>query len=941
MWIFTLSAVRPLWANSGKIIGWVFDAETGDGIIGANVYLENTTIGAATDLDGMFFISNIPPGQYNLIVQMIGYNQLKVEKLRVEAGESQKLELTLHPQALKSDEVVVEARLLKNNEASLLKARQKALTISDAISAEAISRNGSANAAEAMNAVTGASVVGGKYLLIRGLGDRYSGAMLNGAQLPSSDPDRKAVQMDLFPANLLENIVTIKTFTPDKPAEFSGGMVNVATRSYPERLTIRFSTGTSLYLSSAFSSDYLTIPYVSRNWLGFPQFYLPSELAGSPDIPNYIQSRRDKNLAQKLDRLSKVFSPVMSPQNNNLPVNQNYNFSIGNQTRLWNMPVGYLASITYGRSYKMYEDGRVGRWRLYSNVNDAEHLTNEYFWNDQKGEEEIRGGGLFTLNFKPAAPHEFTSNLLYTRSGISEARYISGSFPRDLDEDQIYETRALKYTERELFNFQQMGEHHLRIFGKSKLKWLFSYTRSSQNEPDFRFFTDHYSVEEGEYGKDTTYSIAVNLYPRPSRYFRSLKERANNFKLDYSIPARFWGEISGSFQIGGAFNKKRRNFREYIFRYRSIAAKYNGNPIEFFGEQAGIIAEDTSKNIYTFGNVIVDESEARGNYDGELGIQAYYGMLEVPLSHSLKFVGGVRYEHTKVSVLSQDPNQDEGKLQNVSWLPSANLIYALGDAANLRLAYSQTIARPTLREMAPYVSQDFVNDYFFIGNPNLKLTEIRNFDFRMEWFTRPGEIMALSIFAKKFKNPIERVILTDNGSVQYKNVNNAQLAGMELEVRKQLDFISQKLDAFQFGGNLTLIQSRVKIPLSELQAIRVLDPDADDSRELQGQSPYLLNLDFSYKNSGWGTFIGMHYNVFGKRLASVNFGASPAVYEMPRHSLNLSIKQPLHKNLSLKIGIKNLLNAKYREIQEFKGREYIVREYSYGRSLSLGIGYSY
>ncbi|MCB0258309.1 MAG: carboxypeptidase-like regulatory domain-containing protein, partial [Calditrichaeota bacterium] len=266
--------------DSGTITGQLVDAQTGDPLIGANVLIDGTLLGASTDLDGLFVVTGVPAGTYTIVVDYVGYAQTRIEAVEVKAGESARLSLAMAPEAIQGDVVVVEARLLENTDASLLKKRQKAAAVSDAISAEEISRSGSSDAADAMSRVTGASVVGGKYVYVRGLGDRYSNTQLNGAELPSADPDKKAVQMDLFPSNLLDNIVTQKTFTPDQPGNFSGGIVNIGTKSFPDGFTLKFSTTSSYNTRSTFSDNILTYPGGDLDWLGMDD--------GTRDIPDLL-----------------------------------------------------------------------------------------------------------------------------------------------------------------------------------------------------------------------------------------------------------------------------------------------------------------------------------------------------------------------------------------------------------------------------------------------------------------------------------------------------------------------------------------------------------------------------------------------------------------------------------------------------------------------------
>ena len=930
--------------DSGTITGQLVDAQTGDPLIGANVLIDGTLLGASTDLDGLFVVTGVPAGTYTIVVDYVGYAQTRIEAVEVKAGESARLSLAMAPEAIQGDVVVVEARLLENTDASLLKKRQKAAAVSDAISAEEISRSGSSDAADAMSRVTGASVVGGKYVYVRGLGDRYSNTQLNGAELPSADPDKKAVQMDLFPSNLLDNIVTQKTFTPDQPGNFSGGIVNIGTKSFPDGFTLKFSTTSSYNTRSTFSDNILTYPGGDLDWLGMDDGTrdIPDLLA-DPDItiPNVGEARNNAALAQELDAFSKAFNPVMAPTTRSGPVNQSYAFSVGNNISLFGRPLGYIGSISYSRKFDAYEDGEVGGWQLTGRVSETDSLKDNYRFSDRQGSEEVSWGGLATLAYKPHPGHEISLNYMHSQSGESKSRYLNGILLRDLSPSDTFETRVLGYTERNIRSFQLKGEHHLEDFLNMNIDWMGSLASSTQEEPDLRFFTDDYRRLRRN-GLDTLlYTIRSSIYPEPTRYFRDLSEDSRSFNLKAAVPFKQWSGESSKLIFGGAYNTKDRTHRERRFTYLNLNTKaYAGDPAAYFApENTGII--DTTNGRYTFGNHIADASEARDNYDGEEKVTAGFAMVELPLFRRLKLVTGARFEATRMDIISGDSTLAPGQLSNDDWLPSANLVYQLGQNMNLRAAYGKTLARPLFREKAPgYASFDFVGGFTFIGNGDLKRTLIDNYDLRWEWFSRPGEILALSGFHKRFQNPIERVLLHDNGEIQYQNVAEGTVSGLELEARKRLDVIHSLLGNFQIGGNLSVVRSEVNISEDELERIRYYHPEAKDTRELQGQSPYIVNLELAYDNYKTGTSAGIFYNVFGERLSEVSLGGTPNVFEQPRPELNLTLSQRVLPGLNAKFAAKNLLDSSVRKTHEFKGTEYVFRSYQTGRVYSLGLSYS-
>lgn len=322
-------------------------------------------------------------------------------------------------------------------------------------------------------------------------------------------------------------------------------------------------------------------------------------------------------------------------------------------------------------------------------------------------------------------------------------------------------------------------------------------------------------------------------------------------------------------------------------------------------------------------------------------IAAGYGMVELPVNARFKVIGGVRLESTEIEVVSRDSTQGIGDLDEVDLLPAINLVYQLTDNMNLRAAATRTLARPTFREIAPFESFEFINGNFFIGNPDLQRTLITNYDFRWEWFTRPGEILAISLFYKQLLDPIERTIVGGtNGQIKFQNVDEAIVAGLEIEARTRLDFVSPLLEKFAFGTNISFVDSNIDISEDELATRRGVDPDAPASRELQGQSPFIVNADLSYENPESGIAAGFYYNVFGRRLANVSLGGTPDVFERPSPQLDFTLSQRLPMNWRIKLSVKNILGSEYKETYRFAGQDFIYQRYDPGRTFSLGFSFS-
>lgn len=946
-----LLAFICLWATSafaqtGTISGKVVDRETGETLIGVNILVQGSDIGASSDVDGEYRLSDLEPGSYTLVFSYIGYTKKTVTGVEVDASATSTINVQLAPESVEMEEVTVEARAIPNSEAILLKDRQKAGAMSNAISAEAMSLSGAGTASEAMKKVTGASVLDGKYVHIRGLGDRYINTQLNGAPLPSADPNANSVPLDLFPSGLLDNIVTKKTFTPDQPGDFTGGSVNIGTKSYPESFMLSLSTSVSHNTEVGLGDEFLSYRGGGAGALGMNgrTHEMPDAVKNrTVDIPTISEARRTRASAERLDRISKSFDGVMAPSMRDAPMSSSYKFASGGQTSFLGRQLGLVGSLNYSRSVSGYGGGRMARWILPGNVSKTDSLSPNYQLSDHSGTDEVLWGGMASLNYKLLPGHTLSFNYMRNHSATSEARFLSGALPRDLTAPgATYQTRTLHYTERDIESYQVKGRHGLGDRGVT-LEWNSTLAETRQDEPDLRYFSSNYTPFNYGGVQDTVFVIRPSIYSLPARYFRDLTERNWTSQGSVTVPFRSWNGLRSSLKFGGSYAKKTREFRERQFEYRQDKINFNqvgGDTDAFWNDQhLGILEEDSREGFWRFGNYVSEQSSLGDSYDGDQEIYAGFAMANLQLMQGLRMVTGVRYEGTDMRTASLDTTKEVGHLETDDWLPSLNLVYSVRQDMNLRAAYGRTLARPTFREMAPYSSFEFVNDFIFTGNPDLKRTLVNNYDLRWEWFTRPGEIVAVSGFYKDFKNPIERVILNTNGEIEYQNVSEAQVWGLELEMSKELGQIHSALQHLNVGANLTLTHSQTSIAPSELEIIRAFDPDADATRPMQGESPYVINFDLSYANPNTGTDFGAYYHVFGERQISVSLGGTPDLHEQPRHQVDLNFSQDLWSGFSLSASVSNLLGEPYRAVHRYKGVDYVGEGYPRGRSFSVGLSY--
>ena len=947
----------------GKIIGEITDAATSEPLIGVTVAVQGTALGAMTDLDGYFRVEKVPAGNYDLKITSIGYNEVIIIEVAVTVEDPVEINVGLDAVLYEMQTIRVKAKAVQNTEASMLKIRQRSSNISDGISAEQISRSGSGDAAEAMTKVTGASVVGGKYVYVRGLGDRYSNTQLNNSPLPSPDPDKQSVPMDLIPSGLLDNIIIEKTFTPDKPGNFAGGSVNLSTKDYPERRSLKVSLSSGLSSNTQPKDRYIGYDGGEKDWVGYDD--------GTRDLPDYVQDHpelRDEvpsvsflnvpadslsyylPLINYMDSAAKSFNQEMQPTRKNPPLNQSHSISYGDLYYLFEKPLGVVGSFSYSRKYSSYSDGFSGKYKL--GGAGASDLTIDHEMNDWVGRQEVLWGGLLNLKYGIHPNHKLGLGYMYTRNGESMSRLMEGISLEHLDSGQTLRTRTLSYSERKLNTLQFNGEHKL---GKSiRVEWQVSSSSTSQSEPDIRYFTDQvapyqYEDDAGNLIDTVSYDINPSRFPRPQRLWRNLDEDSKEYKLDVMVP------IGRAIRIktGTSYLKKDRVHTEERFEY-SQYGNYDGN-VDTYVSDVGVdyidtivfddgdpVTNDTTFQ-YRFSNYLQDASEDRNQYSGEQKVFAAYSMINLPLTSSLKVVAGLRYETTDMLAESRDDSYEPGAIDDANILPSVNMVYAFDELMNLRLAYGRTLARPTLREMSPFSSEEFGVSRYLIGNIDLDYTLIDNYDLRWEWFVRPGEIMAVSGFYKRFKDPIEMSIIGANGNLQPLNVGRGRVTGLELEFRRRLDYVADFLRNFSLGGNLTLVHSEVDIPKDEMVYLKDIDPDANSKRPMHGQSPYLINLDLDYKSSGTGTTVSVFYNRFGERFAFNATNGTPDVYEQPRNIIDLLITQKFLAGSVLKFSIKNLLADDVLFVHEDIGLseagQKVYERHSTERSVSLGVTY--
>ena len=928
-----LSTSILTFSQTGSIKGKIIDEKTGEELIGASVVIKGSTTGTISDFDGNYALANLKAGEYNITISYVSYESQEFPNVVVKPGEVTVLNAQLGEATTALEEVQVVARSNQRTEASLQVLQQKSATVLDGISSQQISRLGDADAAGALKRVTGVSVQEGKYVYVRGLSDHFMKVTLNGAEVPGLDPNFNTVQMDLFPSNVIESMTVLKTYTPDKPS-FTGGLVNIKTKDFPLSFTFHASVKDGFNNNVHFNDKFLTYQGSSTDRLAYDNGFrsIPDGLKGI-EISTVVNSKNVDLVSDYTNRFNKVWTP----QNSQAPLNQSYSLSFGDQKSFaGNKSIGYIAALSYKTKSTSYQNGRLDDY----DAQTATTVAPNEILSEDKGEYTVTWSALAGLNLKLSTNNKIGFTYLRAQSGERTARSMHGhnSTSDNYDEDKY----SLEYLWRVLSVYQLSGTHVLPRLNHARIDWMSSNANSIQNTPDLRFFYDEIIYN----GNDTIYNVRVNK--KPERRYRNMNEYNWDNTIDLTFPINMF---DGKFKFGASYLKKRRNSEESRFTVNQKSTiSFNGDPEDFF-TQENIITPDNLSQGYFYAIDFLDN--ARISYLGQDITSAGYGMLDFTFLDKLRVIGGVRVERTSMFIENKvDPTDPDlrpsqkklyetGSTNDFDLLPSINLKYELINNMNLRFAFSKSITRPSFRERAPYAFYEYTEGTTIQGNPNLKLGRDYNYDIRWEYFFNTGEMISLSGFYKKILGPIERYKsqTTENQST-YRNGYDATLYGLELEIRKNLDFV-QFLKNFDLGVNVTFIKSETPVDSARLAYARNIAPDFPGTRPLYGQSPYVVNAFLHYDNEKLGLHSNLSFHVEGPKIVIISKRLTPDVYQQPFPALNFNIGKTIFKNLELEFSAENLLDPTFKEnITLSDGETYPFRQFSLGRTYSISLKYS-
>ena len=929
------------YSQTGVIRGYVIDQESQEPLMGAMIKCVTSPTGAYTGLNGDFMFT-VPAGTHSILISYIGMKQTASE-LVVTPNDTLVLHLSFGSatqSAIGGTLKVTAARSVKTATAIHMK-QKKAVNMLDGISAQSFKRAGASTAGQAVARVPGVSVQGGKHVFVRGLGDRYSKTILNGMIIPGLDPDKNTVQMDVFPSSLLDNILVYKSFSPDLPGDFAGGLVNMNVKAFPPKKNQEFSFSLGYNPSMHLQRSFISYEGGSLDWLGIDDGTRALPISKELDLtqPQYDPTSNNAELT----KLTAAFTPTLAPvQRTNLP-DMGFSYTIGNQRNGDNSSWGYHFTLNYKKESEYYENAEFGYYVKPALEDDTELLL-DVVATGPLASENVRWSSLIGTSFKNDRS-SIQLSLLHSQNGESRSALLKQVDYRENPSTII--KNNLEYTQRSVSNLLLAGNHKIGENGW-ELDWKISPTLSVIDEPDIRLTAFELTDDA-----NPRYEINEGVGAVATRTYRNLVEQNYNAKIDVIKSFKFRNEPS-QLKFGFLETYKMRDFEILNYQFRI----QQENKFTFTGNANELLAEEmlwtpnadpsNDSGVYVSGN-----PEPANTYSASQNILSAYVMNVLPLSKQLKVTYGARLEKAENYYTGSNQAEtvvyDNAKLlDEINLLPSVNMTYKLSPNMNFRASYGHTLARPSFKELSNAQIVDRISGRTFLGNDSLMQTNIVNYDVKWENFMPSGQMISLSAFYKTFSNPIELVAYSASApnNFQPRNVGNAQVLGVEVEMRKNINFLTDSLKRMQVGVNLTFVQSSVEMTLAEYEGRLIAARGGEiitSQRDMVGQSPYIINAFANYSWLKKGLELNASYNVQGPRLSIVGVSRNPDVYEMPFHSLNLRASMPIDKKRKKKMsaGATNLLNSARHLVYKSHGStDQTFSRFLPQRSFSLGFSYT-
>ncbi len=974
--------------NLGSIRGTIIDSENGEAVFGATIVVRSEKKFAKTDFDGKYSLE-LPPGDYEVEFQMYGYGPQK-KKVTVTAGKPQTVNVTFGLQTLETVEVSDRAK--NNTESALLALQRKAGTVSDGISQESIKKSPDSSAGDVVRRVTGITLIGGKYVFVRGLGERYSNTTVNDIFVPTTEPDKRVVPLDIFPAGMLKNIRVMKTFSPEDPGEFSGGLVKIETQEYPDQFQMNFGLGLG-YNKISTNREFKT--FDAGDFLGRPteSDKLPSLIAGLPSSIVFEPGNRFGGLPPTLTNLAPLLlNQQWTPSSDAAGYDKSFNFSVGNtiKTTESGQRLGVFVGFQRGVEYRTRTEKQVRYIPAVFGpvaIQDATGLSAIQEQNATIYNKEVNSAANANLAYEFTKGQQIFLKNLYSVNSDTNVRDTDYGVNR-IDSFQ-FKSLTNTFTSRQIFNTVLGGDHALQFGSMArphKLEWHLGYSVANRDEPNLT--QQVWRRAEPPSAVNTPF-VRLGGNPDGSRFFSESQDTVRQSSLKYEIPFEQWNGLKSSLKIGTLNLDRYKDFRFREFNQRSQVAVDASRVTNLWPVPGEITYNPTeylpsSQNANLANKVFFERQVEPNAYDAIQRLRANFLQFDMPLVNKFRFVGGVRYEDSyqkvKTFVLKDQNalnnldygcrvgNEDQrlalvnskicdannngiGELAKKDLLPSANFVWEFHKDMNLRFGLTQTVTRPDLRELSPFGFTPYFGADRVFGNPNLKRTYIHNYDLRWEYYLTQTDYVGIGAFQKQLSAPIEMVGFPVAGSISnrfsYTNAEQATLRGIEIDFRKEF------LDRFRIETNFFFIKSKVDVldyvTLSAIRAglvdknsIVALFNPTNLSRPLQGQSEFVYNIKFdTFLTKKKNQIIGVYYNYFGDRIYAVGANGTPDAIEKGVGLTDLVYSYTHDDRLDVKLAAKNIFDTRFRVYQrdEITNDEKLFMAYRIGYTITAGVTY--
>lgn len=913
-------------AYAADIKGKVTDSTTGEPLIGATIQIDGTPKATVTDIDGLFTFSGLDENaDYTLTIKYISYKTKKIDGVRAEA-QPQVIEIKLTPDEQTLNEVTVTGVARKNTEIAVIQMTKSSPVIVSNVSAQEITKTQDTNAGEVIRRVPGVSLIDDKFVMVRGLSQRYNNVWINGGAVPSSEADSRAFSFDLIPSSQIDNMQIVKTPSPEYPADYTGGFITITTKDIPAENTAELSVGGNWNDITSFS-DFKYAKGSGTDFLGFD--------SGMRGLNGGINSTLNSIAGNGVDLLNNHLNNDWRVRNMNPVGDLKLSGSLGRRWKLGDRQLGMIAAFNYSNEYRKYEDMQNNLFGVYNAEKDESNYL-RYSVDDQYNH-NVRLGAMLNFTLLSADGNsKYQLKNIFNQIGNDRYTWREGLSAQSDNENSA----EYYYRSRTTYNGQITGKH---TFALDELDWSASYSYANRNVPDRRRYLINDALEPGVMQLTSPNDI--------SREWTKLDEHivsaAVNDKHDFKF-----GSFTPSLKFGayGEYRTRKYTTRDFIYNWNAAS---NTLPDGFRQFDLSEMLSDESyfgaDRLY-----LLEEQHMRNNYKGNNYLGAGYFAANIPLGN-FNIYAGLRYEYDHMELITNTRDNAESPFShNYEYndlFPSVNTTYKINDQHQLRLSYGKTVNRPEFREVSPSVFYDFDLASNVQGNTDLKPCYIQNVDFRYEFYPSKGELISIAAFYKYFDSPIEWTYTVTGGTslvYSYMNAQRANNYGIELDIRKDLSFIG--LPGFSWSFNGALIKSRVKFEAGS----------KEEDRPMQGQSPYLVNTGLFYKNDKLQLDVALLYNRIGKRIIGVGRSEGttsgnealrvPDSYEMPRDVIDLSASKKFGNHWELKLSIRDLLAQKvyykqFADVHYSNGTsrevEQITRAYKPGRNIGVSAVYKF